>query len=52
VEGNIYQKSASVLFQDLRASCNVDGSGRRGKKGKGKRTKTKELQDEDGDKTP
>jgi len=47
-----YEEAWSVLFQDLRASCNVDGSSRKGKKGKGKRTKTKELQDEDGDKTP
>jgi hypothetical protein len=27
-------------------------AGRKGRKGKGKRTKTRELQDEDGDKTP
>jgi len=40
------------LLQDLRASCNVDVGGRKGRKGKGKRTKTRELQDEDGDKTP
>ncbi|XP_069683396.1 chromodomain-helicase-DNA-binding protein Mi-2 homolog isoform X2 [Periplaneta americana] len=45
-------KQAIDFYMDLRASCNVDGSGRKGKKGKGKRTKTKELQDEDGDKTP
>jgi hypothetical protein len=39
-------------LQDLRASCNVDAGGRKGRKGKGKRTKARELQDEDGDKTP
>ncbi|XP_021937675.1 chromodomain-helicase-DNA-binding protein Mi-2 homolog isoform X5 [Zootermopsis nevadensis] len=45
-------KQAIDFYMDLRASCNVDGSGRKGKKGKGKRMKTRELQDEDGDKTP
>ncbi|PSN37765.1 Chromodomain-helicase-DNA-binding protein Mi-2 [Blattella germanica] len=44
-------KQAIDFYMDLRASCNVDGS-RKGKKGKGKRTKAKEIQDEDGDKTP
>lgn len=48
----LFCSSYSVLLQDLRASCNVDVAGRKGRKGKGKRTKTRELQDEDGDKTP
>ncbi|XP_066997701.2 chromodomain-helicase-DNA-binding protein Mi-2 homolog isoform X3 [Anabrus simplex] len=48
-------KQAIEYYMDLRASCNVDGGigSRKGKKGKGKRTKTKELQEEESsDKIP
>lgn len=42
-------KQAIEYYMDLRAACNVDGSGssRKGKKGKGKKTKTRELMDDD-----
>lgn len=42
-------KQAIEYYMDLRAACNFDGSGpsKKGKKGKGKRTKTRELMDDD-----
>lgn len=42
-------KVAIEYYLDLRAACNADGSTstKKGKKGKGKRTKTRELMDED-----
>ncbi|XP_046390688.1 chromodomain-helicase-DNA-binding protein Mi-2 homolog isoform X3 [Ischnura elegans] len=46
-------KRAIEYYQDLRASCNADLlASKKGKKGKGKKTKTRELQEEEGDRTP
>ncbi|XP_049956227.1 chromodomain-helicase-DNA-binding protein Mi-2 homolog [Schistocerca serialis cubense] len=40
-------KQAIEYYNDLRASYNMDSSCKKGKKGKGKKTKTKELLDEE-----
>nr|CAD7453831.1 unnamed protein product [Timema tahoe] len=43
-------KQAIEYYQDLRAMCNADGMpSKKQKKGKGKKTKTRELQDEEAD---
>ena len=41
-------KTAIEYYMDLRSACNAE-SGKRPRKGKGKRTKTRELQDEEGE---
>ncbi|RZC42901.1 chromodomain-helicase-DNA-binding protein Mi-2 -like protein [Asbolus verrucosus] len=45
-------KQAIEYYMDLRAACTSSSSGTKGKKGKGKKTKTRELMDDDDRTTP